>query len=131
MDRGTKEGRGTQGQTQEQLGGQGGHWKVSWQLDLSVPGKEVSFQPAFGEAVCQAPTEGYLPGWGVVSPPVVVGRVAQKAFGLGRGHLVTCHLGSRTRQHLPFKAGLLAAEPGHNRFTQRPSRDCMEQLLWG
>lgn len=41
-------------ETQEQLGRQGGHWKVSQRLDLRIAGKEESLHLAGGEAVCKA-----------------------------------------------------------------------------
>lgn len=58
-------------------------------------------------------------------------RVAYKSIGFGQGQLVTCLLGPRARQHLTLEAhGLSAAEPSPDHFTQSPSRDCSEQLLW-
>lgn len=42
-----------------------------------------------GEAACEAPAEGHIPGSGMESPWVVATRVAHKSFGLGQAQWMT------------------------------------------
>lgn len=44
-----------------------------------------------------------MPGSGRETPWLVATRVAYKSFGLGKGQLVTCLLGTRARQHLTLE----------------------------